>query len=81
LFAANGVPFQLNLIPPPLPPVKKKSKEASDEKTPALDANSPPIKPSSDNSTLKTNAKEKPVTGVRSLRRSNKNPTNNNTMQ
>ncbi len=59
----------------------QKEKQGSDEKTPALDANSPPIKPSSDNSTLKTKAKEKPVTGVRSLRRSNKNPTNNNTMQ
>jgi hypothetical protein len=57
----------------------QKEKQGSDEKTPALDPNSPPIKPSSDNSTLKTKAKEKPVTGVRSLRRSNKNPTNNNT--
>lgn len=57
----------------------QKDKQASDEKTPVLDPNSPPIKPSSDNSMLKTNAKEKPVTGVRSSRRSNKNPTNNNT--
>lgn len=57
----------------------QKDKQASDEKTPALDPNSPPIKPSSDDSMLKTNAKEKPVTGVRSLRRSNKNPTSNNT--
>lgn len=59
--------------------IGQKDKQASDEKMPVLDPNSPPIKPSSDNSMLKTNAKDKPVTGVRSSRRSNKNPTNNNT--
>ncbi|KAG7948234.1 hypothetical protein I3843_13G001000 [Carya illinoinensis] len=57
-----------------------KENQISDEKKPALDPKTPSIKPSSDAAVedmMKTNAKDKPVTGVRSLRRSNKNPTNN----
>lgn len=58
-----------------------KDKEGTDEKSPKP----PPINPRSDaaveddNVAMKTNAKEKPVTGARSLRRSNKNPATNNT--
>lgn len=60
----------------------QKDKQVNDEKKSAVDIK-PPIKPSSnhaveDNSMMKTNVKEKPVvTGARSLRRSNKNLTNN----
>ncbi|XP_040991171.1 LOW QUALITY PROTEIN: uncharacterized protein LOC121238389 [Juglans microcarpa x Juglans regia] len=62
--------------------VCQKENQISDEKKPALDPKTPPIKPSTDAAAedmMKTNAKDKPVTGVRSLRRSNKNPTNNTT--
>ncbi|GMY22235.1 protein n-terminal asparagine amidohydrolase [Fagus crenata] len=60
----------------------QKDKQVNDEKKSAVDIK-PPIKPSSnhaveDSSMMKTNVKEKPVvTGARSLRRSNKNLTNN----
>ncbi|KAM4073092.1 hypothetical protein ACB094_11G190800 [Castanea mollissima] len=60
----------------------QKDKQVSDEKKSVIDIKPPPIKPSStntveDNSVIKTHSKEKPITGARSLRRGNKNLTNN----
>ena len=60
----------------------QKDKQVSDEKKSVIDIKPPPVKPSStntveDNSVIKTYSKEKPITGARSLRRGNKNLTNN----
>ncbi|XP_030966485.1 myb-like protein V [Quercus lobata] len=60
----------------------QKDKQVSDEKKSVIDIKPPLVKPSStntveDNSVIKTYSKEKPITGARSLRRGNKNLTNN----